>query len=57
MSSRRASTSFCFSLWGAGMYSSLEMIWVGMGVVCGSISAGISSSSSSLVKKPMGDPP
>ena len=42
MSSRRASTCFCFSLWGAGMYSSLETICVGIGVVCGSISAGIS---------------
>ena len=54
MSSRRASTSFCCSLCGAGMYSSLEMICVGIGVVCGSISAGISASSSSLVKKLMG---
>ena len=54
MSSRRASTSFCCSLCGAGMYSSLEMICVGIGVVCGSISAGISASSSSLVRKPMG---
>ena len=51
MSSRRASTCFCFSLCGAGMYSSLETIWVGIGVVCGSISAGIKASSSSLVRK------
>ena len=53
MSSRRASTCRCFSLCGAGMYSSLETIWVGIGVVCGSISAGIKASSSSLVRKLM----
>jgi hypothetical protein len=35
------------------MYSSLEMIWVGIGVVWGSISAGIKASSSSLVRKLM----
>ena len=33
MSRRRASTSFCCALCGGGMYSSLEMICVGIGVV------------------------
>ena len=41
------------SLCGAGMYSLQETICVGIGVVCGSISAGISASSSSSVRKPM----
>ena len=53
MASSRASTSFCFSLCGGGVYSSLDTHWVGIGVACGSNSDGISSAISFSVKKPM----
>ncbi len=53
MSSSRASTSFCFSLCGGGVNSSLDTICVGIGVACGSSSDGDSSGISFSVRKPM----
>ena len=53
MASRRASTSFCFSLCGGGVNSSLETICVGIGVGCGSSSDGFSSAISFSVRNPM----
>ena len=53
IASRRASTSFCFSLCGGGVNSSLETICVGMGVACGNSSDGISSLISCSVRNPM----
>src|SRR5262245_38095448 len=53
MASRRASTSLCFSLCGGGVNSSLETIWVGIGVGCGANSDGVSSAISCSVRKPI----
>jgi hypothetical protein len=53
MARRRFSTSFCFSLCGGGVNSSLDTIWVGIGVACGSSSDGLSSAISFSVRKPM----
>ncbi len=53
IASSRASTSFCFSLCGGGVNSSLETIWVGIGVACGSSSDGASSRISFSVRKPI----
>src|SRR4029077_929366 len=46
----RASTSRCFALCGAGMYSSLETIWVGTGEGNDAVSAGCSSLNCSSVR-------
>src|ERR1700733_382729 len=52
MASRRASTSRCFAFCGSGANSSLETTWVGIGVSCGSSSAGVSAASSSSLRNP-----
>ena len=41
----RASTCFCFSVWGGGVNSSLETNWVGIGDGKDDVSAGSRSSS------------
>src|SRR5262245_33410167 len=51
-SSVRASTRFCFSVWGGGMYSPFETIWVGIGIPYASVSsAGVHCASCSSLSQ------
>ena len=49
----RASSRRCFAVWGAGMNSSLETLWVGTGPGNAAVSAGASALSSASVSSLM----